>query len=198
MMALLLAGQCVTWFAVRADARRQAPADVVATLFVGLVAAAFAASESTVLRGLLARPRAAVREWFYVLAAVCVGAVLVILYFRVVWRAVGVEDLSMVRAWRAAGWPVWGAVVVACVGAPVTEELAFRGYAQTRLSRVLSPREAVAVQAALFSVLHLFPWMYVSHFVIGFVLGEARRVTRSLWPGIVLHAMWNVGALLTE
>lgn len=71
------------------------------------------------------------------------------------------------------------------------EELAFRGIIQTQLERLLGTRHALLVQAALFSVLHLLPMMFVSHFVMGLAFGYLRRRTASLYPGMILHASWN-------
>lgn len=79
--------------------------------------------------------------------------------------------------------------------APVTEEFAFRGFILGRLEKVLRPSEAMVVQAALFSVLHLLPWSFPSHFLMGLAFGYLARVTGSLYPAIVLHMFWNAHAL---
>ena len=66
-----------------------------------------------------------------------------------------------------------------------------------QLDRVLAPREALVVQAVLFAALHFSPLSIPSHFVIGIVFGILRRKTGSLYPPIVLHALWN-GAVLWQ
>jgi membrane protease YdiL (CAAX protease family) len=60
-----------------------------------------------------------------------------------------------------------------------------------RLARALSPDEVLLVQAALFSFLHFGVVIFLSHFVIGLVLGVLRRWTGSLYPGMAVHAAWN-------
>ena len=62
------------------------------------------------------------------------------------------------------------------------EELAFRGVIQSGLTSVVRSREAWLIQAALFSVLHLSPVVFPSHFVMGLTFGYLRLKSRSLYP----------------
>jgi len=80
----------------------------------------------------------------------------------------------------------------------VVEEVAFRGVIQSALQRVAGEREALLIQAALFSVLHLMPMMFISHFFMGLCFGYARVRSKSLYPGMVLHAAWNACVLCRE
>lgn len=89
-------------------------------------------------------------------------------------------------------------VITSCLVAPVAEELCFRGYILGKLERTLGPTDALVIQAALFSVLHLAPMSFVSHFIIGLALGQLARTTRSLYPSMAVHAAWNALVLLTE
>lgn len=75
--------------------------------------------------------------------------------------------------------------------APVIEEFAFRGFIQSRLERAFSPVEAIVIQGALFSVSHLLPWSFPSHFLMGVALGYLAHTTRSLYPPLALHMLWN-------
>ena len=79
-----------------------------------------------------------------------------------------------------------------------TEELAFRGVIQSSLERVLNARDAWLIQAALFSVLHLYPLIFPSHFLMGLCFGYMRRRSRSIYPGMLLHACWNALVVLKE
>lgn len=94
--------------------------------------------------------------------------------------------------------PMWLIVVLACVVAPIFEELCFRGYILGKLARALGSTDALIIQAALFSVLHLAPVSFVSHFLIGLALGYLARTTKSLYPPIALHATWNTLVILSE
>jgi membrane protease YdiL (CAAX protease family) len=118
-------------------------------------------------------------------------------YFLVLGTLGGVGE-SALEPFRSHGWPLWSAFLLVCVSPGVLEELAFRGYIQGRLGRVLSPREVVVVQAAMFSVLHMHPGVFVSHFVFGLALGWLRVASRSLYPGMLVHAGWNAWVLGTE
>jgi membrane protease YdiL (CAAX protease family) len=81
---------------------------------------------------------------------------------------------------------------------PIAEELMFRGVIQQRLESLLGPTEALIVQAALFSALHLSVINLITHFAIGLALGWLFRKSGSLYPGMVLHGLWNMAVLGME
>jgi membrane protease YdiL (CAAX protease family) len=110
----------------------------------------------------------------------------------------GAETQDYLEDFRNHDWPLWTAFVLVAVSPAVVEELAFRGFILHRLDGVMGPREAVVVQAAMFSVLHMHPIVFPSHFVFGLVLGVMRRWTGSLWPGIAGHFLWNAWVLVQE
>lgn len=118
-------------------------------------------------------------------------------YFWLLTRA-GVEPLACLDDVRAAGWPLWIGVVLVSPCPALFEELAFRGVIQQRLGSVMGRREAIVVQGAMFAVLHMSPLVFVSHFAFGAVLGWVRDRTRSLYPGIAFHALWNLWTVLPE
>ena len=80
----------------------------------------------------------------------------------------------------------------------IVEEVGFRGIIQSLLARITGAREAWLIQAALFSILHLSPLMFPDHFLMGLCLGYLRSRSRSLYPGIALHASWNALVLVQE
>jgi membrane protease YdiL (CAAX protease family) len=89
------------------------------------------------------------------------------------------------------GYPPWVGLVDVAVVTPFAEELLFRGLVQPKLAQLIRPTEALIVQAALFSALHLSPVILVTHFAMGLALGWLRRRSGSLLPGIGLHGAWN-------
>jgi membrane protease YdiL (CAAX protease family) len=89
------------------------------------------------------------------------------------------------------GWPTWVGFADVALLTPITEELLYRGLVQPKLEQIVSPTEALIVQAALFSAAHLSPVILVTHFGMGLALGWVRRRSGSLLPGILLHAAWN-------
>jgi membrane protease YdiL (CAAX protease family) len=93
------------------------------------------------------------------------------------------------------GWPIWVGFVAIAVVTPISEELLFRGLIQPKLEQLVSSREALIVQAAIFSALHLSALILVTHFVMGLAFGWTRRRTGSVFPGMLLHSAWNAWVL---
>lgn len=87
---------------------------------------------------------------------------------------------------------VLGAIVLV-VGAPVIEEVYFRGMLYSRLAR-WGTVAAVVGTAVLFTVAHGVGLWDPPRLLMGFALGFARR-TKSLWFTIATHAAWN-GAIV--
>jgi membrane protease YdiL (CAAX protease family) len=89
---------------------------------------------------------------------------------------------------------------LACVGAPLFEELFFRGIVQTVLARHLGVTPAIVVQALLFGIAHFQLGMTMEYAivrigaitVVGLFLGWLRAHTGRLGAGIVAHATNNV------
>lgn len=118
-------------------------------------------------------------------------------YFWGMERA-GVPIIPESTSFTSAEWPLWSMFVVISLMPAVFEELAFRGVIQSSLERALNARDAWLIQAALFSVAHLSPLVFPSHFVIGLCFGYLRRCTRSIYPGMVAHGSWNALVLFRE
>lgn len=86
------------------------------------------------------------------------------------------------------------------------EELAFRGYLQSNLGKIVEPWLAVTIQAALFGSWGVAIWLIteggidVAHasmfYVVGAILGVVRLVTGSLWTGIGVHVAFQTAAQL--
>ena len=101
----------------------------------------------------------------------------------------------------ALGWLVL--VLVACVGAPLAEELFFRGLLQTRLVGRLGAVGGITVTSLLFGAAHLVAWDGIETLAYGWsiaggglVLGTLRHVSGRLGTAIVAHALFNAVAML--
>jgi membrane protease YdiL (CAAX protease family) len=89
---------------------------------------------------------------------------------------------------------------LACIGAPLFEEMFFRGIVQTVLARHLGMTPAIVVQALLFGVAHFQLGMSLEYAIVrvgavavmGLFLGWLRAHTGRLGAGIVAHATNNV------
>jgi len=118
-------------------------------------------------------------------------------YFELA-AALGIPEVQFLPDYFAQGWPLWSAYVLIALMPAIFEELAFRGYILAQLDRWLRPGEALLVQAALFSVLHVSVAVFLSHFIMGLALGLLRRRTNSLYPGMLAHGGWNAWVVTAE
>lgn len=137
------------------------------------------------------------RRWLEILAVSVAFVVLASLYFGWLER-LGVPFYRATGTLAAAGWPLWSTLLLVSLMPAFFEELAFRGVIQSSLERIFNARDAWLIQAALFSLLHLSPLIFPSHFAMGLFFGLMRMRSRSLYPGMVLHAGWNAHAVFQE
>ncbi len=77
------------------------------------------------------------------------------------------------------------------------EEIAFRGYLQSRITQRYNSKTAVVIVAVLFALSHPLdqgnnPLLYIATAIlVGILLGTIFAITGSLWMGIALHTVWN-------
>lgn len=93
--------------------------------------------------------------------------------------------------------------VAACVGAPVVEELFFRGLVQTRLVARWGATRGILVTSAMFGAGHLIGWRGPASLLAataiaagGVVLGYLRHRTGRLGTSMVAHSLFNGVAVL--
>jgi membrane protease YdiL (CAAX protease family) len=77
------------------------------------------------------------------------------------------------------------------IGAPVVEEIFFRGLLQPAAVRRFGPAGGVAFTALFFGAAHLQPLQFPALAVFGLVLGVLAHRTGRLGPGIVAHVVFN-------
>lgn len=87
-------------------------------------------------------------------------------------------------------------VIIVVVGAPLVEELLYRGLLQGAFVRRVNDVLAVVVVAGWFALIHFRPVEYPGLFVVGLVLGTCALVTRRIGLGIVAHAAFNATGLI--
>ena len=78
-----------------------------------------------------------------------------------------------------------------CVGAPVMEELIFRGVLYNVASRWFGPVYASVSTSLLFGVIHNNLLSFIPLTLLGICFAEAYRRTRSLAVPMLMHAMFN-------
>ncbi|MGA7917765.1 MAG: type II CAAX endopeptidase family protein [Candidatus Acidiferrales bacterium] len=135
----------------------------------------------------------------YVLAATLAGILVgsALAYLSAVYPATAPLDLSTLRPWMV--------FVFFVIAAPIQEELIFRGLLQTTMARAVSAPESfwdvhfpVAFVAALFGAIHLDSGLVVAAgaLLLGLIAGELRRMSGSLAPAILFHALLNAASAL--
>jgi len=88
-------------------------------------------------------------------------------------------------------------VLMAMFGAPIVEELAFRGLLYGALAKAhVNEHLVVAITALVFALFHFEPKRFIILFAIGLILGEVRRRTGSTSAAIVAHIVNNTPAAL--
>jgi membrane protease YdiL (CAAX protease family) len=169
---LLLGGVFVWWFVLRPAAVRNVPAR--ATLR---------------LRGLGASAR-----WLPLLGAALVTHVLA--YLVVFARFIPLPPESgLLEEYVSRPFGGVALFTVAVVIAPLLEEFLFRGWMQRTLERRYEPTVAIAVTAAVFAAVHLDTFGFLVRLAFGMLVGYVAYSTRSVWPGVVLHATYNAGLM---
>lgn len=101
---------------------------------------------------------------------------------------------DMVDAAHGAWFIVLALVVV--VGAPLVEELVYRGFIQGGLQAQLGSTWALIITAAWFTVVHLEPIEFPGLFAFAIVLGLCSRRTQRLGLSMVTHLAFNATGLL--
>lgn len=97
---------------------------------------------------------------------------------------------------HASGAGVLLLVLAVVVGAPIVEELVYRGLLQGSVTRGRRPWLGVIGIAALFALIHFQPVEILGLFTIGLVLGACALFTRRLGLGVVAHMAFNATGLL--
>lgn len=109
------------------------------------------------------------------------------------WPPSHEHDVLQALADPAAGMPAKVlAVIAAVVGAPLVEELMYRGILQSALRKVLPPWPAILLASALFALSHGDLWQTMpALFALAIALGYNYERCGRLWPSILMHALFN-------
>ena len=97
---------------------------------------------------------------------------------------------------RATGGWVVVLVIIVAIGAPLVEELVYRGLIQSALMSRISAGLAVVVAAGFFALIHFRPIEYPGLFAFGLVLGVCLAITKRIGMGIAAHMAFNATALV--
>jgi membrane protease YdiL (CAAX protease family) len=128
-----------------------------------------------------------------------VVAVVSCLFFAVWYRVLG-EAGGLVSEFGQAATTAelfWLLLTTALMPA-LFEEWCYRGFLLHRFRQVMSVPLAIALQAMMFSAMHMNTMETVPHFLYGVVAGAMRVKMRALWPCMLLHLLWNGAWVLME
>ena len=94
---------------------------------------------------------------------------------------------------------VGSALLLLALVPAICEEVAFRGFILSGLRREYRTWSAIVLSALLFGFLHVLLSLFQQLFnatLLGLVLGLLAVKSRSLWPGVIFHAVNNGLAIL--
>jgi len=80
--------------------------------------------------------------------------------------------------------------VYACIGAPVTEELMYRGFVMKNLSRV-GQRFGIIMSSLLFGLMHANVGQFIFAFIMGIFFAHIDVKHNSIIPSIIVHSFAN-------
>lgn len=106
-----------------------------------------------------------------------------------------VEERAQDLADRAGGWLTVLLVVVVVVGAPIVEELVYRGLIQRSTSALVGAWPGLVLTSLWFAIIHFSPVQYPGLFLAGLVFGVCVTVTNRIGPAIVTHAAFNAAGI---
>jgi membrane protease YdiL (CAAX protease family) len=86
--------------------------------------------------------------------------------------------------------------LIVVVGAPLVEELVYRGFIQGGLQTQLGSTWALIIAAAWFTVVHLEPIEFPGLFAFAIVLGLCYKRTQRIGLSVVTHLAFNATGLL--
>ena len=87
-------------------------------------------------------------------------------------------------------------ILIVVVGAPIVEEIVYRGCLQTNLITSAGRSVGIVLAAAIFAAIHLAPVEFPGLFAFALLLGIAREKTGTLGLPIVTHFAFNATGLL--
>lgn len=106
------------------------------------------------------------------------------------------QDLIAIFAGTKSSLVVAGMLAVACVFAPLAEELTFRAGIYRFIRQRLGRRPALLASALLFGMLHGNWAVLLPLFVLGIILALAYEATGSIRVPILIHALFNLNTLV--
>jgi membrane protease YdiL (CAAX protease family) len=107
-----------------------------------------------------------------------------------------IDERAKELADKAGGATTVLLVLVVVVGAPLVEELVYRGLLQRALQSVVGGAGALVLGSMWFSLIHLSPVEYPGLLLAGLVFGAWLTFTGRIGGAILTHAAFNATGLI--
>jgi uncharacterized protein len=139
-------------------------------------------------------------SWLYLAGITVVAARIIALLWALLAQALhlqlpgGTVDITRIFGTSLTGVVV--TVVVAVFLGPFVEEVVFRGVAFAQLERVEGTLAGIAGSSVLFGLLHINALEFVPLVIAGALFAWLFKATRSLWPAIIAHSLFNLIAII--
>jgi uncharacterized protein len=108
----------------------------------------------------------------------------------------GPQNQQCIAVRQQYGHSVLLALPVVCVAAPIVEETVFRGVIYRWLRGVLPLNVAMLASGAIFAAAHAITLLFLPLLGFGVLLAWIYERSRSLWPGVLVHALFNLVGII--
>ncbi|MFI4974261.1 MAG: CPBP family intramembrane glutamic endopeptidase [Caulobacterales bacterium] len=147
-------------------------------------------------RALVPLAPVSVRAWTWALVSGAAGVIALAALWTVMASIVRVPPNVLPDTHGIPPLTLAAILLVSIVAAPLTEEIAFRGYAIGLLRRRFGPIAALVVSSVLFAAAHLtqglYPTKLLVYLLVGLGLGVTAWRTGSLLPAMVVHSFGDL------
>ncbi len=131
-------------------------------------------------------------SWLPAIALFCIGGTYVLFWLSFYATSGITPEPTVIDPARSVAFGLLSSILVA----PVAEELFFREWMLRGFLRRYSTRNAILLNALIFSVFHLEPYQIAPAFFAGIFFGWLYLRTRSVWSSICAHSLGNLTAFL--
>ncbi|MBE0430009.1 MAG: CPBP family intramembrane metalloprotease [Thermoleophilia bacterium] len=90
------------------------------------------------------------------------------------------------------------AMVIVAILTPVIEEMFFRGIIHQGLEQRYGFWPGALLSSAVFALAHIDPTVYIPIFVLGFGFAFLMSYTKSVWPAVAAHLLWNTLGVIVQ
>ncbi|MBO4460264.1 MAG: CPBP family intramembrane metalloprotease [Clostridiales bacterium] len=99
---------------------------------------------------------------------------------------------------KLTAYPMWQALLANSLLVPIMEEVVFRGYLYSRLSKAMPEIVVAIITSAIFGICHGGIVWAAWAFLFGMIICVFRMKTGSIIPGIIFHIIMNTFSTLTS